>query len=86
MLLAGLFLLLWDIEALLPLIFNRYKFEKQSLQIADQTYWIYLGFVMLISIFLMGIFYPSFYLFLIVPFLEGLVGFIIFAIFFWNKK
>ena len=26
MLLAGLFLLLWDIEALLPLIFNRYKF------------------------------------------------------------
>jgi hypothetical protein len=86
MLLAGLFLLLWDIEALLPLIFNRYKFEKQSLQIADQTYWIYLGFVMLISIFLMGIFYPSFYLFLIVPFLEGLVGFIIFAIFFLNKK
>jgi len=60
--------------------------EKQSLQIADQTYWIYLGFVMLISIFLMGIFYPSFYLFLIVPFLEGLVGFIIFTIFFWNKK
>jgi hypothetical protein len=86
MLLAGLFLLLWDIEALLPLIFNRYKFEKQSLQIADQTYWIYLGFVMLISIFLMGIFFPSFYLFLIVPFLTGLVGFIIFAIFFWNKK
>jgi hypothetical protein len=86
MLLAGLFLLIWDIEALLPLIFNRFKFEKQSLQIADQTYWIYLGFVMLISIFLMGIFYPSFYLFLIVPFLEGLVGFIVFAIFFWNKK
>ena len=60
MLLAGLFLLLWDIEALLPLIFNRYKFEKQSLQIADQAYWIYLGLVILISIFLLGIFYPSF--------------------------
>jgi hypothetical protein len=86
MLLAGLFLLLWDIEALLPLIFNRYKFEKQSLQIADQAYWIYLGLVILISIFLLGIFYPRFYLFLIVPFLEGLVGFIIFYIFSWNKK
>jgi hypothetical protein len=52
----------------------------------SETYWIYLGFVMLISIFLLGIFYPSFYLFLIVPFLEGLVAFIIFSIFFWNKK
>jgi len=85
-LLAGLYLICWDIESLLPLIFNRCKYEKQSLQIADQSYWIFLGGIMLVSVFLLGIFYPSFYLLLLFPFIEGLLGFIIFRIFFWNKK
>jgi hypothetical protein len=86
MLLAGLYLICWDVESLLPLIFNRYKYEKQSLQIADQSYWIFLGGIMLVSVFLLGIFYPSFYLLLLLPFLEGLLGFILFRILFWNKK
>lgn len=86
MLLAGLFLILWDVESLFPLIINKYNFEKQTLQIADKKYWIYLGIVMIVSIFSVGIFYPSFYLFLLVPFFEGFVGFIIFRIFFWKKR
>ena len=86
MLLAGLYLICWDIESILPLLFNRFNYEKQSLQIADQSYWIFLGGIMLVSIFLLGLFYPNFYLFLLVPFFEGLLGFILFRIFFWNKR
>ena len=78
MLLAGLFLIIWDLPAFIPLIADSFQYEKQVLQIADQQYWIKLGVVMIVTIVLLGLYYPNLYLMLGLPFLEGLIAFLLF--------
>jgi hypothetical protein len=86
MLMASLFLIIWDIESFFSIVINEYEYKKQNLSISDDAYWIYLGLLIVLSIIFFGVFYPSFFLLLVVPFLEGLIGFIFFRFLFGHNK
>lgn len=82
MLLASLYLLVWDYRTLLPII-DSFKFPAATpIPIVNHYYWLCLGVVMYLSLVLLGIFKTHMALQLGVPFIEGFLGFIIFFLLF----
>lgn len=84
MLIAVVYLLVWDLPAYLPLIQNKVQYESSPLKLADSQFWIGLGVVMFLSIVILAFLYQSMFMQLGIPFLEGLMGFIAFMI--WRRK
>lgn len=80
MLLATTYLLVWDLPAFLPLIKNTVDYKPIPLKLADQTFWAILGFIMLLTIVILAFVYPNPIFQLGIPFLEGLIGFIVFMV------
>lgn len=84
MLLAAIYLLIWDLSAFMPIINQSFIHKPVSLALADHPFWIILGFVIFLSIIILALVYHNMLLQLGVPFIEGLLGFILFMI--WRKK
>ena len=78
MLLAVTYLLVWDLRALQFLFYDSVKAERISLKVMDNSYWTWLGLIMLFTILILAFFSPNLFLELGIPFLEGLIGFIVF--------
>lgn len=84
MLLAVIYLLVWDLPAYIPLVNKSFHYEPISLDVADSPFWIFLGTIMMLSIITLAIFYQHILLQLGIPFTEGLFGFLVFWV--WRKK
>ncbi len=84
MLLAIIYLLIWDLPAYMPLIRNQFFYEPAPLKLADSKFWIVLGAIMIVSIIILAITYQNMFMQLGVPFLEGLVGFIVYMV--WRRR
>ncbi|MBX2947565.1 MAG: hypothetical protein KF725_17175 [Cyclobacteriaceae bacterium] len=78
MLLAVTYLLVWDLRSLQFLFVDDVKLIRVPLKVMESAYWIWLGFIMLITVVGLAIYYPDLSLQLGIPFLEGLIGFILF--------
>lgn len=78
MLLAVTYLLVWDLRSLQFLFVDDVKVIRVPLKVMESSYWIWLGFIMLITVIGLAIYYPDLSLQLGIPFLEGLLGFILF--------
>ena len=85
MLLAIFYLLIWDLPAFLPLVFEGHVQPLSTLQLAGNGFWIWLGVIQFVSIWVIGIFLPNMFLFLGIPFLQGLIGFVLFMFWKWPK-
>ena len=86
MLLATTYLIVWDLRSFLFLIHAEGTLVKPQLTIADNTYWIWIGIVMIISILTLGIIQIDTIYALPILFLEGLLGFILFFVLKKHKK
>jgi hypothetical protein len=80
MLLAAAYLLIWDLRSLQVLIRDEIQISRLPLKVMDSTYWTWLGTMMLATIAVLALFNPNLFLELAVPFVEGLVGFILFFV------
>lgn len=80
MLAASVYLLIWDIDYFIILVNNDTIFIPKPLKIADHIYWVYLGFIMIASIVGLALMKKHIVLQLGVPFVEGLLGFILFML------
>jgi len=81
MLLATTFLLLWDLDRLQFLLVRRLPETlppSPPLPVADHPFWMYLGCIMIASITFMALLRVNTMIQLVVPFLEGLIAFILF--------
>lgn len=78
MLLAATYLLVWDLRSLQFLIIDDVKVIHVPLKVIKSSYWIWLGLIMFITEISLAIYYPDLSLQLGIPFLEGLIGFILF--------
>ncbi len=78
LLLAATYLLIWDLRALQFLFFDNVQAERISLKVMDNMYWTWLGLIMVFTILGFAVIKPNLALELGVPFLEGLIGFILF--------
>lgn len=85
MLLAALFLLIWDLPAFMPIVIDGHVQPLGTLQLAGNVFWIWLGALQFVSIWVIGIFSPDMFLFLGFPFLLGLIGFVLFMFWKWPK-
>jgi len=85
MLLATIYLLVWDLRSLQILIRDEVQMIRLSLPIIQSTYWMWLGAVMMLSIIGLAVFNPNIFLELGIPFVEGLIGCIVFFLI-RNKK
>jgi hypothetical protein len=80
MLLASIYLLVWDLPAFMPIIMNRFHYQHEPLRLADHRFWTLLGLLMVASIVVMGLLHINTILQLGTAFAEGLIGFIIYMI------
>lgn len=78
MLLAVTYLLVWDLRSLQFLFVDHVKVVHVPLKVMESSYWSWLGFIMLITVVGLAIYYPDLSLQLGIPFLEGFLGFILF--------
>ena len=78
MLLAALYLLIWDLPAYMPIIKNSFSYAPVALKLADHLFWMILGWVMLASILIQALVHQNMLFQLGIPFAEGLVGFIVY--------
>lgn len=78
MLLASIYLLLWDVRSLQFLFMEEGQLTRLPLQIMDRRYWTVLGLIMIFSIVIVMMLKRNLFLQLIIPFAEGLAGFIYF--------
>jgi hypothetical protein len=80
MLLASIYLRVWDLPAFMPIIMNRFHYQHEPLRLADHRFWTLLGLLMVASIVVMGLLHINTILQLGTAFAEGLIGFIIYMI------
>ncbi|MCU0357559.1 MAG: hypothetical protein MUE95_08265 [Cyclobacteriaceae bacterium] len=78
MLLATLYLIVWDLRAFQFLILDRVEYVAVPLPVMEHSWWTWLGGLMLTSIVLLAFVYPNFFWQLGIPFIEGLIGFIVY--------
>lgn len=78
MLLATTYLLVWDLRALQFLVRDDVQPVRLSLSVIQHSYWMWLGLLMFITIVFFAVFNPNIFIELGVPFIEGLIGFIVF--------
>ncbi|HRJ31601.1 MAG TPA: hypothetical protein PLV21_11765 [Cyclobacteriaceae bacterium] len=78
MLLAVTYLLVWELRSLQFLFVDDVKAIRVPLKVMESSYWIWLGLIMLTTVVGLAIYYPDLSLQLGIPFLEGLLGFILF--------
>lgn len=78
MLLAILFLLIWDLPAFMPIIKNSCNYTQVALKLADHPFWMKLGWIMLASIIILAFVKQHVPFQLGVVFAEGLAGFILY--------
>jgi hypothetical protein len=78
MLLATTYLLVWDLRALQFLVRDDVQPVRLSLSVIQRSYWMWLGLLMFITIVFFAVFNPNIFIELGVPFIEGLIGFIVF--------
>lgn len=78
MLLATTYLLIWDLRALQFLVRDDVQPVRLSLSVIQRSYWMWLGLLMFITIVFFAVFNPNIFIELGVPFIEGLIGFIVF--------
>lgn len=86
MLLATIYLIAWDLRSFFFLFKSEGTLIKPQLVIADKTYWIWLGGLMIVSVLILGIIQIDTILALPILFLEGLIGFILFFALKKHKK
>lgn len=84
MLLAILYLLIWDLPAFMPIIKNSFNYTPAPLKLADRSFWMILGVVMVATIVMVALVKQNTPLQLGLVFAEGLVGFILYMG--WIKK
>jgi hypothetical protein len=84
MLLAVVYLLIWDLSAYMPLVKSSSHYEATPLKVADSQFWIALGTVMAVSIIALALLYQNMFMQLGIPFVEGLIGFLVFWK--WKRK
>lgn len=84
MLLAILYLLIWDLPAFMPIIKNSFNYTPAPLKLADHSFWMILGLVMVTTIVMVALIKQNTLLQLGLVFAEGLVGFILYMG--WIKK
>ncbi|MBX2968567.1 MAG: hypothetical protein KF803_04300 [Cyclobacteriaceae bacterium] len=78
MLLATTYLLVWDLRALQFLVRDDVQSVPLPLSVIQRSYWMWLGLLMFITIVFFAVFNPNIFIELSVPFIEGLVAFIVF--------
>lgn len=78
MLLATLYLLVWDLRSLQFLVRDDVQPVQVSLSVIQSSYWMWLGLLMFITIVFFAVFNPNIFIELGVPFIEGLIAFIVF--------
>jgi hypothetical protein len=84
MLLAILYLLIWDLPAFMPIIKNSFNYTSAPLKLADHSFWMILGWVMLASIVLQALTHQNTLFQLGLSLVEGLLGFIVYMV--WIRK
>ena len=78
MLLAVIYLLIWDIQSLKFLFVQKGFLKYENLKVADNNYWEILGIVMITTIVIMSILKIKIFYLLFIFFIQGLIGLIIF--------
>ena len=78
MLLATTYLIVWDLRSFLFLFQPEGTLVKSQLHIADNSYWTWLGAIMIISALTLALLQIVATIILLLLFLEGLIGFILF--------
>jgi hypothetical protein len=78
MLLAIIYLLIWDIQSLKFLFIQKGFLKYENLKVAGNNYWVILGIVMISTIVIMSILKIKIFLLLFILFIEGLIGLITF--------
>lgn len=78
MLLASTYLLVWDQRALQFLVRDDVQPVRLALPVIQSLYWMWLGLLMFITIVSFAVLSPNFFIELGVPFIEGLIAFIVF--------
>jgi hypothetical protein len=78
MLLATTYLLVWDLRALQFLVRDDVQPVRLSLPVIQSSYWMWLGLLMFITIVTFVILSPNIFIELGIPFIEGLIAFIVF--------
>ena len=78
MLLATTYLLVWDLRSLQFLVRDDVQPVRLSLPVIQSTYWMWLGVLMFITIVSFAVLSPNIFIELGVPFIEGLIAFILF--------
>jgi len=79
MLLAIMYLLAWDLRTFQFLFHDKVQTVSIPLKIMDNTFWTWLGLIMLFTICVLVLFNPNLFLELGIPFLEGFIGFIVYV-------
>jgi hypothetical protein len=78
MLLATTYLLVWDLRSLQFLVLDDVQPVRLSLPVIQSPYWMWLGLLMFITIISFAVLSPNIFIELGVPFIEGLIAFILF--------
>lgn len=86
MVLATIYLLVWDLPTLLMLVRHEGTLRRQPLRVIDHPMWSWLGGIMLVSIVLNIILGRNMFYQLGTPLVEGLGGFIAFFAYFGRTK
>lgn len=86
MLLATTYLLVWDFRSFLVLVKDETSIKRISLPVIDQSYWMWLGMIMVVSVTLLAILRTHILIQLGTCFTEGLIGFILFFLLKPNYK
>lgn len=85
MLLASVYLLVWDLPAFMPILRNNFQYQHKPLKLADHRFWMFLGLLMVVSIVVMGLLHMNTIYQLGITFMEGLLGFIIYMMMIHKK-
>lgn len=80
MLLAATYLVVWDIQVFLPLVSNKPIVHTVPLSVMDHPWWTILGILMVLLIVLCFPFGLNLIFQLGLPFLAGLIGFVLFFV------
>jgi len=78
MLLAIVYLLIWDLPAFMPVIKKSFSYSPAPLKLADHSFWMILGCIMVSTIVILALMKQNELYQLGVPFVEGLFGFILY--------
>jgi uncharacterized membrane protein YphA (DoxX/SURF4 family) len=78
MLLATLYLLVWDYRSFLVLIRDEVSIKRMQLQVIGKPYWMWLGIIMIASVTMLALLKTNIFIQLGACFAEGLLGFILF--------